>query len=218
MLTIKLQFYASIMNILVVGCGKVGAQLATQLSREGHDVSIVDRDEDSFEMLGKEFQGFKTCGIPIDKDVLKRAGIENCDALAAVSSDDNVNIMVSQLAHEIFEVPSVLARIYDPKRENVFSHFGLHTVCPTNLTVAAVRSAITDKDKPQVINFAAHTITFVTEDVPKSMIGEMASDIYLEETQSLYAILHADLSLTLYQGQKIKLAQGDKVIVSSIVD
>lgn len=206
------------MNILVVGCGKVGAQLATQLSREGHDVSIVDKDENSFGLLGSEFQGFKTCGIPIDKDVLKRAGIENCDALAAVSPDDNVNIMVSQVAHEIFHVPSVLARIYDPKCENVFSHFGLHTVCPTNLTVAAVRSAITDKEKPQVINLDSRTITFVTEDVPKSLIGQLANEIYLQETQALYAIMHTDSSLTFYQGQKIKLAQGDKVIISTIVD
>ena len=112
------------MNILVVGCGKVGARLASVLSREGHDVSIVDRFEESFEMLSDDFEGFKTCGVPIDQDVLRRAGIENCDALAAVSPDDNVNIMVRQLAREIFHVPQVLARIYDPAREDVFSHFG----------------------------------------------------------------------------------------------
>lgn len=206
------------MNILIIGCGKVGARLAISLSREGHDVSIVDRYEDSFSMLGNDFEGFKTCGIPIDQDVLRRAGIENCDALAAVSSDDNVNIMVSQLAHDLFNVPTVLARIYDPRRENVFSHFGLHTVCPTNLTVSAIRSAIIEKDSPQVINFGSHTITFVTEEVPKSMIGELASDIYLESSQSLYGILHPDLSLTLYQGQKIRLLSGDKVIISNIVD
>lgn len=206
------------MNIIVVGCGKVGARLATQLSHEGHDVSIIDKDEDAFNMLGSDFSGFKTCGIPIDQDVLRKAGIESCDALAAVSPDDNVNIMVSQLAHEIFHVPTVLARIYDPKRENVFSHFGLHTVCPTNLTVAAVRSAITEKDKPQVINFGSHTISFITENVPKSLVGTLASEILLGENQSLYGVLHADLSMTLYQGQKLRFINGDKVIISNIVD
>lgn len=75
---------------------------------------------------------------------MKQAGIESCDAVAAVSQDDNLNIMCSQLAREIFKVPSVLARIYDPAREDVFSHFGLHTVCPTNLTVSAVKSALTE--------------------------------------------------------------------------
>lgn len=205
------------MNILVVGCGKVGARLAALLSSEGHDVSVVDKNDNAFEMLGKNFDGFKTCGIPIDQDVLRRAGIENCDAVAAVSSDDNINIMVSQLAHEIFHVPNVLARIYDPKRENVFSHFGLHTVCPTNLTVAAVRSALIDNEKPQNINFGSHTISFITEEVPRHLLGTLASDIILNNMQSLYAIIHQDLSITLFKNQKIKFIPGDKVVLSNII-
>ncbi len=206
------------MNIIVVGCGKVGARLASSLDHEGHDVSIVDKHEESFEMLSDTFGGFKTCGIPIDQDVLKRAGIERCDALAAVSQDDNLNIMVSQLAREIFNVPTVLARIFDPKREDVFSHFGLYTVCPTNITVAAIRSALTERDKPQTINFDSHTITFTTQTLPKSLIGNLASDIELEENQSLYGVIHADFSITLYQGQKLRFVSGDKVIISNIVD
>ena len=206
------------MNILVVGCGKVGARLATQLSIEGHDVSIVDKDDESFEMLGEEFEGFKTSGIPIDQDVLKKAGIENCDALAAVSSDDNINIMVSQLARSIFKVPTVLARIYDPKRENVFSHFGLHTVCPTNLTVSAVRSALTEIEKPQIVNFGSHTVSFTTNDVPKSLVGKSVESVLLEKDQTIFGIIHKDFSLTQYTGQKIKLEVGDKLITSNIVD
>lgn len=206
------------MNILVVGCGKVGSRLASVLSREGHDVSIVDRFEESFGMLSDDFEGFKTCGIPIDQDVLRNAGIENCDALAAVSPDDNVNIMVSQLAREIFHVPQVLARIYDPAREDVFSHFGLHTVCPTNLTVASVRSALLEKDRPKVININSHTISFATEDVPKSLIGAPVSSVALGENQSVYGVVHEDLSLDVYQGQKLILSAGDKLIVSTVVD
>ena len=205
------------MNILVVGCGKVGARLAIQLDKEGHDISIVDSNEQAFELLGSQFNGFKTCGIPIDQDVLRGAGIENCDAVAAVSSDDNVNIMVSQLAREVFKVPNVLARIYDPKRENVFSHFGLYTVCPTNLTVAAVCSALIDRDKTQNINIGSHTISFVTEELPKNFIGMAASEILLDENKTLYAIAHKDLSVTLYKGQKIKFLAGDKVIVSNLI-
>ncbi len=206
------------MNILVVGCGKVGARLASALSREGHDVSVVDRSEENLEMLSDDYAGFKTCGIPIDQDVLRRAGIENCDALAAVSQDDNVNIMVSQLAREIFHVKTVLARIYDPAREDVFSHFGLHTVCPTNLTVGAVRSALVEQDKPRIVNIGSHTLSFATEPVTKALVGELAGDIALESNQSLYAIVHEDYSLELYQGQKIRLLSGDKVIISTVVD
>lgn len=206
------------MNILVVGCGKVGARLACVLDKDGHDVSIVDRSEDSFELLATDFGGFKTCGIPIDQDVLRHAGIENCDALAAVSQDDNVNIMVSQLAREIFKVPIVLARIYDPAREGIFSHFGLHTVCPTNLTVAAVKSALTEKEKPQNINLGSHTISFTTESIPKMFVGELVSDLVIGEDSNLYAIVHADLSVTLYNGQKMRFLSDDKVVISTIID
>lgn len=206
------------MNILVVGCGKVGSRLASLLSREGHDISVVDKFEENFEALAKDFHGFKTQGIPIDQDILRQAGIESCDALAAVSSDDNVNIMVSEMAKNIFKVPIVLARIYDPVREEVFQSFGLHTVCPTNLTVAAVRSAITERDIPSSINIDSHTINFSTEVVPRSLVGALASDILLSNNQSLFAIMQSDLSLVLYNGQKLKLGAGDKAIIATIVD
>lgn len=206
------------MNILIIGCGKVGASLASKLNDMGHDVSIVDKDETRFELLTKNFTGFMTCGVPIDQDVLRRAGIENCDALAAVSDDDNVNIMASEVAKEIFKVPIVIARIYDLKRKDVFSHFGLHTVCPTNLTVAAVCSSIIQNEIPQIINIGDKTINFTTEIVPKSLYGTLASDIMLNENQSIYAILHLDNNLTFYQGQKIALLAGDKIILSNFVD
>ncbi len=90
------------MNILIVGCGKVGSMLASELSRLGHDVAVLDREESHFSSLDSEFSGYTISGVPIDQDVLKRAGIEGCDALLAMTEDDNVNIMVCQIAREIF--------------------------------------------------------------------------------------------------------------------
>ena len=206
------------MNILVVGCGKVGSKLASVLSREGHDVSIVDREEENFDLLDDDFAGFKTRGVPIDQDVLRHAGIENCDALAAVSQDDNVNIMVSELAREIFHIPTVVARVYDPARENVFSEFGLQTICPTNLTVAAIRSAIVEKECQKSVNIQSHTITFSTQTVSKAMEGTNAAALSLDEKKSLYGILHADNSVELFHGQKMRLTEGDKMIISTFVD
>lgn len=206
------------MNILVVGCGKVGARLAELLSREGHDVSVVDRSEEHLDALAEDYEGFKTCGIPIDQDVLRRAGIANCDALAAVSSDDNTNIMVSELAHSIFHVDTVLARIYDPEREEVFSHLGLHTVCPTNLTVSAVYSTLIERDRPRSVNINSHTISFATEEVPKSLDGALVEDLELSPSQMVYGVVHQDHSIELYRGQRLRLSQGDKVIITNLVD
>ena len=82
------------MNILVVGCGKIGSRLAYVLEQQGHDISIVDENEEKFELLPADFYGFTTVGTPIDQDVLKRAGIESVDVVAAVTPDDNINVMV----------------------------------------------------------------------------------------------------------------------------
>lgn len=206
------------MNVLIVGCGKVGSRLAGTLSREGHDVSVVDREEDNFALLPEDYAGFKTCGIPIDQEVLRRAGIENCDALAAVSNDDNVNIMVSELAREVFHVPNVVTRIYDPAREDVFSHFGLHTICPTNLTVESMRADLLGGDRPQTVRLQSHTLSFFSRSIPAGLVGRQASEYPLEEGQSLYGVVHADLSLTPYQGQALRLSEGDEVILSTMVD
>ncbi|MEG0894083.1 MAG: TrkA family potassium uptake protein [Oscillospiraceae bacterium] len=205
------------MNILVVGCGKVGSRLASQLAREGHDISVIDKSESSFELLDDDFVGFKTAGIPIDQDVLKRAGIENCDAVAAVSQDDNINIMVSQLAHNVFHVPNVLARIYDPRREDVFSHFGLHTVCPTNLTVSAVRSAIVDNDDAQMIYFNAHTVSFKTEEIEKNMIGMCVSEVSLNENQSIFGVMRNESKILLNKSEPIVLQENDKLIIGNVI-
>lgn len=97
------------MNILIVGCGKVGSMLASELDRMGHDVAVLDREEAHFALLDSDFSGYTISGVPIDQDVLKRAGIEGCDAILAMTEDDNVNIMVCQMAKEIFHTKTVLA-------------------------------------------------------------------------------------------------------------
>ncbi len=206
------------MNILVVGCGKVGSKLASTLSREGHDVSVVDKDEQKFELLDNDFSGFTTAGIPIDQDVLRRAGIEDCDAVAAVSEDDNVNIMVSQLAEEIFHIPKVIARIYDPQRENVFSHYGLHTVCPTNLTVGSIKAALINPRAVHNLNFGSSTVSFMTIPVPKSLIEDSVSKLEFDENESLFGILRGNQDFILYQGQRIILHANDLLVICTVVD
>lgn len=206
------------MNVLIVGCGKVGSRLAEMLCAEGHDVSIVDSDEESFDRLDADFSGYKTVGVPIDQDVLRSAGIENCDAVVSVSPDDNVNIMVSEVARKNFGIKTVIARIYDIERGDVFSHFGLYTVCPTNLTVSSIVSALNEENSVKKMNIGPRTVTFVTEDVTKALSGITTEDIELTEKQSLYAVLHEDGSMEFCKGAAIVLKEGDKVILSTLVD
>lgn len=121
------------MNFVILGCGRVGSRMATLLDSKGHNVSIIDKSSDAFKRLPANFRGLAVVGVGIDEDVLKSAGIEEADVFAAVTNGDNTNIMASQVAKEIFNVPRVIARIYDPIREDTYHALGLETICPTTL-------------------------------------------------------------------------------------
>jgi trk system potassium uptake protein TrkA len=112
------------------------------MSREGHDVTIIDTNADAFSRLGSDFNGNAMVGNGIDEDMLKRAGVEQADAFAALTNGDNRNIFSAQLAQHVFKVPRVVCRIYDPIREEVYRGLGLHTYCPTILGSTVARRMI----------------------------------------------------------------------------
>ena len=126
------------MYIIIAGCGKIGANLVKQLSNDGHDVVVIDPNEESFAQLENGTNCLTVTGMSIDEDVLKSAGIEHADALCAVTSDDNVNVMTAQIAKQLYHVPHVVTRVYDPNKDEVLRQMGLCTICPTMLTVAKI--------------------------------------------------------------------------------
>ena len=130
------------MKIVILGCGRVGARLAQLMEEDGHTVTIIDAEPASFDRLPRNFKGQTVLGTGIDVDVLKSAGIEDADAFAAVTNFDNTNIMACEVAKEIFGVEKVLARIYDPGREDLYHQLGLDTVCPTTLVATASRAIL----------------------------------------------------------------------------
>lgn len=119
------------MKLVIVGCGRVGAMAAIALSKAGHQVTVIDSNRRAFDRLGSDFTGEMVLGNGIDEDVLRQAGIESADGFASLTNGDNRNIMAAQIALEIFKVPRVITRIYDPIREDVYRELGLNTVCPT---------------------------------------------------------------------------------------
>lgn len=134
------------MNIIIVGCGRVGALLAENLAAKDHDVTVIDQEMSSFDRLPPNFKGHTILGSGTDMDVQRRAGIEQADALVACTPGDNRNIAASQVAREIFHVPKVVVRINDPLRGEVFRDLGLQTVCPTLLGAELVRKALLASD------------------------------------------------------------------------
>lgn len=130
------------MYIIIAGCGKIGANLVKKLSNDGHDVVVIDSAAENFEQLENGTNCLTVTGTPIDEDVLKSAGIERADALCAVTSDDNMNVMTAQIAKQLYHVPLVVTRCYDPDKDAVLRQMGLCTVCPTMLTVEAIGSLL----------------------------------------------------------------------------
>ncbi|TDD54029.1 potassium channel family protein [Saccharopolyspora elongata] len=116
------------MHVVIMGCGRVGASLATALQRLDHTVAVVDKNPQSFHRLGKDFRGQQVTGNGFDRDILVEAGIERAAAFAAVSNGDNSNIVSARVARETFGIEHVVARIYDPKRAEVYQRLGIPTV------------------------------------------------------------------------------------------
>lgn len=139
------------MKIVILGCGRVGALLATQLDDAGHTVTIVDSSNDAFQRLDPKFKGDKVAGNGVDEEVLRRARLEDANVFIAVTNGDNRNIMASQMAKHLFNVNKVLCRIYDPLRESTYREIGLETFCPTLLGANMLFDAISGKQQGNVI-------------------------------------------------------------------
>lgn len=130
------------MNVVIMGCGRTGARVASLLDRQGHKVTVVDIRTSAFRILPDDFKGDTVIGTGVDEDVLKVAGIERADSFIAVSENDNRNIMAGQVARTIFNVPQVIMRIYDPIREDTYRRMGYSTVCPTTTISAMIMNQV----------------------------------------------------------------------------
>ncbi len=199
------------MQVVIIGCGKVGAKLAQVLSEEGNEIVIVSNDPKAFKNLPHDFDGVTLTGVPIDQDVLKMAGIENADVLVAVTEDDNVNIMVCQVAKEIFKVPKVVARIYNPAREHVFHQFGLETICPTDVTVNVMRAMLESNDDVSTHNIGNTSILFKHIKLPDGYIGKRIDQVKLKQSMVFGIMRSGEFILANTAGRLVK---GDILVVA----
>ena len=131
--------------VIIVGCGRLGSMLANRLSRLGCNVVVVDKEASAFQNLSIEFSGFQVTGDAAELAVLRRAKIEKADCLLAITRHDNVNLMVAQVARTVFEVPKVIARVFDPSRQEVYRQFEIETICPTRISADIFMETLQDR-------------------------------------------------------------------------
>jgi len=130
------------MKIVIMGCGRVGAQLAGLLDTDGHEVTILDTDAYSFRRLAPTFGGTALIGNGVDEAALRRAGIEGADVFVALTQGDNRNVMAAQIAKHIFNVPRVICRIYDPLRQELYDTLGIEAFSPTTIFAQLIKEKI----------------------------------------------------------------------------
>jgi len=121
------------MQVVIVGCGRMGAMMANSLSRRGESVIIIDTDDKAFRYLTTDFGGFQLVGDATEIEVLKQAKVDQADLILVLTGDDNINLAVAQIGRRIFSVSHTIARVFDPQRETIFQQLGITTICPTKL-------------------------------------------------------------------------------------
>ncbi len=149
------------MRVVIVGCGRVGATLATDLSVQGHNVAVIDQDPKAFVRLGKAYKGTRVEGIGFDREVLVEAGIERADAFASVTSGDNTNVISAMIARNIFRVPKIVARIADPLRAEIYRRLGIPTISPTVWGANEIRELLIHADLSSRLTFGSGEVELV---------------------------------------------------------
>ena len=135
------------MYIIIAGCGRLGKELAVNMCNEGHDIVVIDENQSHLETLPEGFNGITVNGMPFDEDTLMEAGIQNADAVAAVTDDDNINLMTSEIARSLYHVKVVLTRISDSEKVSTFESLGFHVICPTRAAALQAESFLAGKEQ-----------------------------------------------------------------------
>ena len=159
------------MHVVIMGCGRVGSTLAHNLESRGHSVAVIDQHADAFRRLRPDFGGITVTGVGFDRDVLREAGIERADAFAAVSSGDNSNIISARLARETFGVARVAARIYDPRRAQVYERLGIPTVATVRWTADRIVRHLAPEGTVEIFRDPTSTVSIVEVPVHRDWIG-----------------------------------------------
>jgi trk system potassium uptake protein TrkA len=159
-------------HFVIMGCGRVGSTLAAQLEEGGHSVAVVDQNPDAFRRLPEEFEGRRVTGLGFDRDALAQAGIEDAYAFAAVSNGDNSNIIAARVVRETFGVRNVVARIYDPRRAEVYQRLGIPTVATVRWTADQVLRQMLPLGAVSEFQDASSQVSVVSVDVHPGWLGQ----------------------------------------------
>jgi trk system potassium uptake protein TrkA len=165
------------MRLIIIGCGRMGAGLALTLSQRGHAVTVVDSDSAALGRLGPAFKGQKVVGVGFDREALEQAGIARADGLAAVTSSDATNIVAARLARLMFRVPRVVARLYDPRKAEIYRRLGIQTISTTVWGVQRIAELLGYSELDSIASLGSGAVDIVEAAVPHLLVGRSVHDV-----------------------------------------
>ena len=201
------------MQIIIIGCGKVGSSLARQLVALEHDVVIIESDS-KLMLQADDIDCIKITGVPIDRDVLRQAGIETADVVCCVTQNDNINIMTSQIAQDVFHVPKIITRIFNPVNKDVFEEFGLNTICSTELTVDAFLREIEGEQNTQVHQLYGTPVVYTTVTTDRDILGDNMCDLSTDTGKLVFGLIRNGRLMLAIPGLKVQ--EGDQLVLADL--
>lgn len=202
------------MNIIIMGCGRVGSQVSQLLVRQGHAVTVIDHDANALAKLGREFKGRVVQGLGFDRNVLIEAGVETAEGFVAASSSDNANIVAARIARNIFRVPRVVARLYDPVRAEVYHRLGLTTISSTLWGAERIVEVVTHSDLDVLQVFGDGGTTMVRVEVPSRLNGYRVAQMNIPGEVLVTAITRDDQTFIPVSGTEFQ--EGDIMYLAVI--
>ena len=176
------------MKIIIAGCGRLGSGLARTLESGGQTVTVIDQNPVAFEALGPSFKGQQIAGVGFDRDALLQAGIERADALAAVTSSDEANVIIARLAGQVFHVPKVVAQLYDQRKAGIYNRLGLQTIDPTGWAIKRVADLLCYSPLSTSVALGSGEVNIVEVEVPAMLVGRSVADLTIQGEVQVIAI------------------------------
>lgn len=199
------------MKLIIVGCGRVGSELAHAVCQAGHEVYVIDRDPHAFERLDSDFSGHTIQGDARSELVLKRSGIEDADGLAAVTSNDMMNLIVARAARVIFKVPNVVARVYDPNHYDAFFEANLQTVISSSWAANRIEQLLTHPGITELASLGHRDLVLIEVRIPPQHAGKPISVLEREDLARPIALVRAGQAI--FTNGETSLEEGDLVVL-----
>lgn len=165
------------MKVIIVGCGRMGTGLSINLVKKGHQVTVIDSNPEAFETLGNDFTGLKVVGIGFDRDILVKARIEQVDAVVSCTASDEANAVIARIARNVYRVPRVVARLYDPIKADIYHRLGIQTISTTTWGIERATEMLTYSRLDSVYEMGNGNVNLVRIEVPPLLVGHTVYEL-----------------------------------------